>query len=132
VLNIIPFLLTRDTGRMKVKIQGLLTEHLLMIGTTRPMFVILDGHPIHKAAMIKTYVEQSKGMLKLFYLPPYSPHLNPDETVWAHVKRDVSRRLVKNNEHMKQLALSVLRRLQKLPILIMSHFKQPECRYVLE
>ena len=101
-------------------------------GATRPVFVILDGHPIHKAAMIKTYVEQSKGMLKLFYLPPYSPHLNPDETVWAHVKRDVSRRLVENKEHMKQLALSVLRRLQKLPILIMSFFRQPECRYILE
>jgi transposase len=104
----------------------------LMIGATRPVFVILDGHPIHKAAMIKTYVEQSKGMLKLFYLPPYSPHLNADETVWAHVKRDVSRRLVENKEHMKQLALSVLRRLQKLPILIMSFFRQPECRYILE
>lgn len=104
----------------------------LMIGATRPVFVILDGHPIHKAAMIKTYVEQSKGMLKLFYLPPYSPHLNPDETVWAHVKRDVSRRLVENKEHMKQLALSVLRRLQKLPTLIMSFFRQPECRYILE
>ena len=104
----------------------------LMIGATRPVFVILDGHPIHKAAMIKTYVEQSKGMLKLFYLPPYSPHLNPDETVWAHVKRDVSRRLVENKEHMKQLALSVLRRLQRLPTLIMSFFRQPECRYILE
>jgi transposase len=62
---------------------------------------ILDGQPIHKAAMIKTYVEQSKGMLKLFYLPPYSPHLNPDETVCAHVKQDVSGRLVENKEQMK-------------------------------
>ena len=49
-----------------------------------------------------------------------------------HVKRDVSHRLVENKEHMKQLALSVLRRLQKLPILIMSFFRQPECRYILE
>ena len=81
--------------------------------------------------MIKKYVEQSTGMLKLFYLPPYSAHLNPDETVWAHVKRDVSRRLVENKENMKQLAVSVLRRLQKLPILIMSFFRQPECRYIL-
>jgi hypothetical protein len=58
--------------------------------------------------------------------------LNPDETVWALVKQDVSRRLVENKEHMKQLALSVLRRLQKLPILIMYVFRQPECRYILE
>lgn len=35
-------------------------------------------------------------MLKLFYLPLYSPHLNPDETVWSHVKREVSGRLVEN------------------------------------
>jgi hypothetical protein len=49
-----------------------------MIGATRPVFVILDGHSIDKAAMIKKYVEQSNGMLKLFYLTPYSPHLNPD------------------------------------------------------
>jgi transposase len=82
--------------------------------------------------MINTYVEQSKGMLKLFYLPPYSPHLNTDETVWAQVKRNVSHRLVENKEHMKQLALSVLRRLKKLPILIMSFFRQPECQYILE
>ncbi len=53
----------------------------LMIGATRPVFVILDGHSIHKAAMIETYVEQSHGMLKLFYLLPYSPHLNPNDTV---------------------------------------------------
>lgn len=87
----------------------------LMVGATRPIFVILDGHPIHKAVMIKKYVVQSNGMLKLFYLPPYSPHLNPDETVWSHVKRDASRRLVESKDQMKQLALSVLRRLQKLP-----------------
>ncbi len=104
----------------------------LMIGATRPVFVILDGHPIHEAARIKKYVEQSKGMLKLFYLPPYSPHLNPDETVRAHVERDVSRRVVENKEHMKQLALSILRRLQKLLNLIMSFVGQPECQYILE
>jgi transposase len=71
-------------------------------------------------------------MLKLFYLSPYSPHLNPDETVWAREKRDVSRRLVENKEHMKELVLSGLLRLQKMPILIMSFFNQPECRYILQ
>lgn len=104
----------------------------LMVGVTRPIFVILDGHPIHKAVMIKKYVEQFNGMLKLFYLPPYSPHLNPDETVWSRVKRDVSRRLVKSKDQMKQLALSVLCRLQKLPSLIKSFFRPPKCRYILD
>jgi transposase len=31
--------------------------------------------------MVKNCVENLDGKLKLFYLPPYSPHMNPDETV---------------------------------------------------
>lgn len=59
----------------------------LMIGANKPIFVIVDGHPIHKAKLVRAYVESLKGQLQLFYLPPYSPQLNPDGQVWAHVKR---------------------------------------------
>ncbi|TBW36564.1 IS630 family transposase, partial [Azotobacter chroococcum] len=55
--------------------------------------------------------------------------LNPDEQVWGHVKRSVSRRLVQNREEMKKLALGALRRIQKLPELVKSFFRQPDCRY---
>lgn len=103
----------------------------LMIGADKPVFLIVDGHPIHKAKLIKTYVESLDGKLKLFYLPPYSPHLNPDEVVWAHVKRNVSSQLVESKEHMKRLALGALRRIQKLPELVKSFFRQPECQYAL-
>jgi transposase len=67
--------------------------------------------------------------LKLFYLPPYSPQLNPDEQVWAHVKRQVSRQLVQSKDEMKRLAIGALRRIQKLPELVKSFFRQPECQY---
>lgn len=77
----------------------------LMIGAIRSVFVIVDGHSIHKAGLVKSYVESQGGKLKLFYLPPYSPHMNPDETVWAHVKRKVSR----SKEDMKRLTLGALR-----------------------
>ena len=51
----------------------------LMVNAEKPVFLIVDGHPIHKATMGKSYVQGLGGKLKLFYLPPYSPHLNPDE-----------------------------------------------------
>lgn len=101
----------------------------LMVGATRPVFVIVDGHPIHKSKLVKDYVASLEGRLKLFYLPPYSPHLNPDEQVWAHVKREVSKRFVQSKDHMKRLALGALRRIQKLPNLVKSFFQQPECQY---
>ena len=101
----------------------------LLIGASGPVFLIVDGHPIHKAKLIKTFVEAQNGMLKLFYLPPYSPQLNPDEQVWAHVKRKVARQLVQSKDEMKRLALGALRRIQKLPALVKSFFQQPECQY---
>ncbi|KWK65523.1 hypothetical protein BGV53_29555 [Burkholderia ubonensis] len=60
---------------------------------------------------------------------PYSPHLNPDEQVWAHVKRSVSKRLVQTKDEMKRLAINALRRIQKLSALVKSFFRQPECQY---
>lgn len=101
----------------------------LMIGATKPVYVIVDGHSIHKAKLIKEYVDSLKGNLKLFYLPPYSPQLNPDEQVWAHVKRQVSKQFVQSKDDMKKLALGALRRLQKLPALVKSFFRQTECQY---
>ena len=35
--------------------------------------------------MDQDFVEQTQGKLRLFYLAPYSPQLNPDEWVWRHV-----------------------------------------------
>lgn len=101
----------------------------LLVGATRPVFVIVDGHPVHKSKLVKTYVESLNGQLKLFFLPPYAPHLNPDEQVWAHVKRQVSKRFVQDKDNMKRLAISALRRIQKLPGLVRSFFQQPECQY---
>lgn len=101
----------------------------LMINQTKPVFVVVDGHSIHKAKLIKDYVASLKGKLKLFYLPPYSPHLNPDEQVWAHVKRQISKQFVQSKDDMKKLAIGALRRLQKLPALVKSFFMQPECKY---
>ncbi|WP_080429275.1 IS5 family transposase [Burkholderia ubonensis] len=88
-----------------------------------------ETDPIHKAKLVQDFVQAQKGRLKLFYLPPYSPHLNPDEQVWAHVKRSVSKRLVQTKDEMKRLAIGALRRIQKLPALVKSFFRQPECQY---
>ncbi len=101
----------------------------LLIGAKRPIFLIVDGHPIHKAKLVKSFVEASDGQLKLFFLPPYSPHLNPDELVWAQVKREVAKSGVEDKDQLKRLAIGALRRIQKLPALVRSFFQQPECQY---
>ena len=103
----------------------------LLIGAKRPIYLVIDGHPTHKSKLVRSFVESTEGRLKLFFLPHYAPHLNPDEQVWAHVKHDVAKPGVEDKNHLKRLAISARRRLQKLPGLIRSFFKQPECQYII-
>lgn len=79
--------------------------------------------------LVQDYVNGLDGQLKLFYLPPYSPQLNPDEQVWPHVKGRVSKLSVQAKHDMKKLAIGALRRIQKLLRLDESFFQQPEFQY---
>lgn len=84
----------------------------LMAGAKQPVFLVVDGHPIHKAQWVKTYVEQQQGKLKLILLPPYSPQLNPDEQLWGYLKTRVAKQLPHNKANLKTRVLAVLRCIQ--------------------
>lgn len=102
----------------------------LVHGQSRPIYLIVDGHPSHRAKKVKSYVESLQGKLRLFFLPPYSPELNPDELVWNDVKNNgVSRTLVHGPEDLLRAVVSRLRYLQKTPEHVRSFFRHPETRY---
>ena len=44
-----------------------------------PVYLIVDGHPAHRATATQKFAASTGGRLKLFFLPGYSPELNPDE-----------------------------------------------------
>lgn len=73
----------------------------LMVGAKKPSYLIVDGHPIHKAQMISRYVKEQDGKLKLIFLPPYSPQLNPGEQVWGDVKPRAAKQLSQSIEKQK-------------------------------
>ena len=80
------------------------------------IFLIVDGHPVHKAKKVREFVEnETGGRLKIFFLPSYSPDLNPDEWVWNNVKNDrIGREVIMSKHDLKTRAIGALRRLQKL------------------
>ena len=45
----------------------------LMHGQRRPLSLIVDGHPSHRAKAVREHVQSPGGRLKLFFPPPYSP-----------------------------------------------------------
>ncbi len=51
--------------------------------------IMLDNASIHKAKIIQQQLEfWEKRGLYIFYLPPYSPHLNIAETLWRKIKKE--------------------------------------------
>lgn len=99
----------------------------------RPVFLIMDNSQVHRAKILKAYVEESKGMLTLFFLPPYSPDLNPDEWVWKNVKHDnLGRASVKSENELAEFASAALSRLKTLPDKVRAFFGDPALRYIRE
>ena len=74
-----------------------------MKGRPTKVFLVVDGHPAHKANSVKQYVQSLKGRLELHFLPPYAPDLNPDEFVWSHMKTNgVSKKPLRKNESLRE------------------------------
>jgi transposase len=102
----------------------------LMHNAANPIFLIVDGHPTHKSTKVKKYVVSTQGKLKLFYLPPYSPELNPDEFVWNYVKNHhMGKKEIKGPDDFKQKLLSCLKSLQRCTNKIMGFFHAPDVKY---
>jgi transposase len=121
------FMLTKGRVTASVFIEFL---RRLLVNAEAPIFLIVDGHPTHKAKSVKRFVAEQDGWLELYFLPPYSPELNPDELVWNDLKNNgLGRMAFSTREELRQLTVSHLRRIQKLPALIASFFKAPTTRY---
>ena len=102
----------------------------LIKGMTKKVFLIVDGHPSHRAASVRMFAEGIKDQFQMFFLPPYSPQLNPDEHVWNDLKNNTIGRQSHNTpEQMKSAAISFLRFVQKSPARVVSYFNNKETRY---
>jgi transposase len=104
----------------------------LLHGAEQPIFLILDGHPVHRSRAVRAFEESTQGKLKIFLLPGYSPDLNPDELVWHYLKRHrLARAMVETKAQLIEQARGVLRSMQKRVELLRSFFRETHVRYVI-
>jgi len=136
--NMISAISTRGNLRFIVN-QGTVTADVLcdflkrlMHNAQQPIFLIWDGHPTHKSKKVHKCIESFEGKLEVYFLPSYSPELNPTEQVWRSIKNHgVGRKSVFGPDQLKSAVISSLRRLQKIPKIVLSFFKHPDCKYAL-
>jgi len=93
-------------------------------------FLIVDGHPVHRSAGVKRWLAQHAKELRLFYLPGYSPKLNPDELLNQDVKSNaVGRRRPADQQEMLANVRGYLRSTQKQPHIVRNFFHEQNVRY---
>lgn len=102
----------------------------LLHGRRRKIFLIVDAHPSHRSKKVRNFLKTVEKKLRLFFLPPYSPELNPDELVWNDVKNNgVGKSFIAQKQDLKTAVVSRLRYLQKNPSHVRSFFQAPTTCY---
>lgn len=102
----------------------------LLHGHHRTVFLIVDSHPTHKAKKVATFVETVNDRFQLFFLPPYSPELNPDERVWNDLKNNgIGKQAITTPQQLKSSVISYLRFIQKTPARVRAYYNNESTKY---
>ena len=96
----------------------------------RLVFLIADQHPVHCATTLKPWLKAHRHQIRLFFLPGYSPELNPDEFLNQDVKTNaLGRQRPENLHQMIGQVRCYLRSTQRRPDIVKSYFRAPSVRY---
>jgi transposase len=99
----------------------------------KPLFLVLDSLPAHKAKMVREYVESTNGRLELHFLPGYAPELNPDELVWNYLKRTgTAKSPLSFGESLQDRVDADLQSVRDDPALVRSFFRAPDVAYITD
>lgn len=96
----------------------------------RPVYLIVDGHPVHKAHRVQRWLAAHAGRIRMFLLPAYSPELNPEELLNNDVKTNaVGRRRNPTPDALEKNMRSYLQATQKRPDIVRNYFRKESVRY---
>jgi transposase len=96
----------------------------------KKVFLILDNLRVHHSKLVKAWVAERKDQIELFYLPSYSPQLNPEERLNADLKQEMGKRVpVRTKAKLREAANDHMTMLEQNPERVMSYFQDRRVRY---
>jgi transposase len=120
-------------GRLDARLFVEFLGRLLRVGGDRKLFPIIDSHPAHKASKVTRWLDEKpaerSNRLELFFLPGYSPHLNPDECLNQDTKQAMKKTRPRHQREMIGNVRSHLRRRQKQPQVVKRFFQEGHVRH---
>ena len=98
----------------------------------KPVYMVVDSLPAHKAKSVEDYRKSTRGKLELHFLPTYAPDTNPDEFVWSHLKQNgTSKKPLRANESLKARVTADLNAIQRDLTLVRSFFRAESVSYTI-
>lgn len=102
----------------------------LVHGREKRVFLILDNLRAHHSKVVKKWLGENADKIAVFYLPSYSPELNPDELLNADLKQHVTKAApARNKIALTRTAIGTLRSIQKQPGRVKNYFGQKDVAY---
>lgn len=96
----------------------------------RKVLLIVDRHPVHRSKKFHAWLEAHRDQIQLFYLPGYSPELNPDECLNQDVKSNaVGRKRARHQTELMSNVRSHLRSTQRRPEKVRRYFHEKHVTY---
>jgi len=121
------FMVYRDTMTAQTMIRFM---RRLIKDVGRKVFLIVDNLRVHHSKLVREWLEEHREQIEVFYLPSYSPELNPDEYLNCDLKVGVHAGVpATSKSQLARKAIGHLRMLQKRPARVAKYFKHPKIAY---
>jgi transposase len=102
----------------------------LITDAGKKVFLILDNLRVHHSRLVKAWVAGHSEKIELFYLPSYSPQLNPEERLNADLKQAMGKRVpVRTKAKLRAAASEHMAMLEQSPERVIGYFQDSRVRY---
>lgn len=108
--GLLRFMLYEQTMTFRVLLKFL---RCLIKDAGRKVFLVLDNLKVHHANLVRRWLERYQEKIEVFYLPSYSPDVNPDEYLNCDLKSIV--RTAAPSGHSNDLKKTVLGHMRMAP-----------------
>ena len=96
----------------------------------RKIFLILDNLRVHHSKLVKAWAAERQDKIELFYLPSYSPELNPEERLNADLKQAAGVKApARTKVQLRAVTTQHMQMLEASPERVMKYFQDPRVKY---
>lgn len=105
-------------------------ERLVTQAAGKKVFLILDNLRVHHAKVLRPWLDEHRDQIELFFIPSYSPHLNPDELLNHDLKANaVGRKRARTKSELIANATAHLEARASNPNVIAAFFREQHVAY---